>query len=113
MNSFGNLRCFKYCYSHISDIVCLLLSLCSTIFLDKLFDVNASLYAYSNSILSLLVFVAYLHTGLVQNFPTLIVLGFVAMAAIISFFSGMILDTIIQKEKREFEFRLQQLNNKL
>lgn len=58
MNSFGNLRCFKYCYSHISDIVCLLLSLCSTIFLDKLFDVNASLYAYSNSILSLLVFVA-------------------------------------------------------
>lgn len=59
------------------------------------------------------ILIPYLSTGLVQNFPTLIVLGFVAMAALISFFSGIILDTIIEKEKREFEFRLQQLNSKL
>lgn len=57
MNLFGNLKCQKFCHSHISYIVCLLLSLCSTTFLYKLFDINASLYAYSNSILSLLVFV--------------------------------------------------------
>ena len=53
------------------------------------------------------VLVPYIRTGLVPNFPTLIVLGFVMMGALISFSSGMILDTIVQKERREFEFRLQ------
>ena len=57
------------------------------------------------------ILVPYIKTGLVPNFPTLIVLGFVMMGAIISFASGMILDTIIQKEKREFEFRLVSLWN--
>ena len=59
------------------------------------------------------IFVPYIKTGLVPNFPTLIVLGFVMMGAIISFASGMILDTIIQKEKREFEYRLVSIWNSL
>lgn len=58
------------------------------------------------------VFIPYLKTGLVANFPTLIVCGFVVMAALISFFTGLILDSIIKKEKREFEFRLQLLQRK-
>ena len=45
-------------------------------------------------------------TGLVEHFPTLIVCGFTALAALLSFFNGMVLDSIKQKEKREFEFRL-------
>lgn len=57
-----------------------------------------------------LVFIPFLSTGLVERFPTLILCGFAVIAAIISFFSGMILDTLIQKEKREFEFRLQLLD---
>lgn len=57
------------------------------------------------------VWIAYLQTGLVENFPTLIVCGFVMIAALMSFSNGMILDTIIKKEKREFEFRLQSLEN--
>ncbi|MBE6903311.1 MAG: glycosyltransferase [Ruminococcaceae bacterium] len=59
-----------------------------------------------------LVFVPFLITGLVSRIPTLVVCGFVVLAAILSFFSGMILDAIIQKEKREFEFRRQLLNGK-
>ena len=55
----------------------------------------------------------YINTGLVPNFPTLIVLGFMVMAAIIFVASGLILDTIIQKEKREFEFRLVSLQGNL
>lgn len=55
------------------------------------------------------VLIPYAQTGLVENFPTLIVCGFVVMAAFMSFFNGMVLDTIIKKEKREFEFRLQLL----
>lgn len=58
------------------------------------------------------VLIPYLETGMVDRFPTLIVCGFIFIACLISIFSGMILDTIIQEEKREFEFRLQLITNK-
>lgn len=53
------------------------------------------------------VLVIYIETGLVPNFPTLIVSGFIALAALESLFSGMILSTLAEKERQEFEFRLQ------
>lgn len=56
-----------------------------------------------------LVLIPFVKTGVVLRFPTLICCGFVAIAALLAFFSGMILDAIIQKEKREFEYRLQLL----
>ena len=49
----------------------------------------------------------FLHTGMVPHFPTLIVSGFIALAAIISFFSGLILATIVEKDRQAYEFRLQ------
>lgn len=52
----------------------------------------------------------YLSTGLVPQFPTLIVSGFIALAAIQSFFAGVILATIVAKERQEFEFRLQHVD---
>lgn len=48
----------------------------------------------------------YIKTGLVPNFPTLIVCGFVVIAAIESFFSGLILQTIKQKNCQDFEMEL-------
>lgn len=42
--------------------------------------------------------------------PTLVVCGFCVIAGIISFYSGLILDSIQRKERREFEFRLQELH---
>lgn len=48
----------------------------------------------------------FLATGLVLKFPTLIVCGFVALAALISFFSGVILSTINQKNRQDFEMEL-------
>ena len=48
----------------------------------------------------------YLDTGLVPNFPTLIVLGFIETCAIYSFFSGMILSAINVKDRQDFEFKL-------
>lgn len=53
------------------------------------------------------VLITYFETGLVPNFPTLIVSGFMALAALQSLFSGMILSTIAERERQEFEFRLQ------
>lgn len=63
-------------------------------------------------ILFIPVLITYLETGLVPRFPTLIVCGFIAVAAIQAFFAGLILSTIVSKERREFEFRLQQAADK-
>lgn len=49
------------------------------------------------------VLIEYIQTGLVLRFPTLIVCGFVLIAAIQSFFAGLILSTLAQKSRREFE----------
>ncbi len=58
------------------------------------------------------VFVEYIETGLVPRFPTLIVCGFVMMAAIQSLFSGMLLETIVQRNRQEFELELYKVENR-
>ena len=52
------------------------------------------------------VLIEYCETGLVAKFPTLIVCGFVALAAVQSFFAGMILNNIAQRDRKEFELNL-------
>jgi glycosyltransferase involved in cell wall biosynthesis len=49
------------------------------------------------------VLITYLRTGFVPNFPTLIVCGFTALAAILSFFTGLQLQNAVQKNKQDFE----------
>ncbi|MGN8631127.1 glycosyltransferase family 2 protein [Blautia sp. HCP3S3_G3] len=49
----------------------------------------------------------YIKTGLVPNYPTLIVCGFTMLAAIQSFFAGLTLQTITQKNRQDFEINLQ------
>ena len=62
------------------------------------------------AILSLLFFVPivgeYVHTGLVDRFPTLIVCGFTMIAAIQSLFTGLTLDTLRKKDRQDFEMEL-------
>ena len=57
------------------------------------------------------VFIEYLETGLVLKFPTLIVCGFSAMAAVQSLFSGLILQNIIQRDRKNFEMDLNRVYN--
>ena len=57
------------------------------------------------------VFGEYLATGLVPRIPTLIVSGFLVIAALISLFSGLILHMIAQKDKRDFEFHIYMAEN--
>lgn len=52
------------------------------------------------------VVITYAKTGLVPNFPTMIVCGFVTLASIQSFFAGLILKTIYQKNRQDFEMDL-------
>ena len=58
------------------------------------------------------VFIEFAKTGLVPRFPTLIVCGFVFLAGLISFFSGIILSSLRQKEKQEFERDLMVMKRK-
>lgn len=52
------------------------------------------------------VLIAYFKTGLVEQFPTLISCGIVGLASLISFFSGLMLDTMKQKNRHDFEMQL-------
>lgn len=52
------------------------------------------------------VLVDYIRTGLVLKFPTLFVCGFTMLAAVQSFFAGMILSNMAIKNRRDFEYRL-------
>jgi len=52
------------------------------------------------------VFQSFFATGMVERFPTLIVCGFTMLAAIVSLFTGLILDSINRKDAQEFELDL-------
>ena len=58
------------------------------------------------------VFSQYLKIGRVPNFPTLIVCGFAVLAAIQSFFAGMILQNMVQKNRQDFEMELHRINDR-
>jgi hypothetical protein len=52
------------------------------------------------------ILVTFAQTGEVPKFPTLIVSGFIALAAIQSLFSGVLLQTMYQKNRQDFELEL-------
>ena len=56
------------------------------------------------------VLVTYIQTGLVPNFPTLIVCGFTALAALLAFFTGLQLQNAVQKNKQDFELERIKVN---
>ena len=70
------------------------------------FSLIALLLALLSSGFFIPVLVDYFQTGLVLRFPTLIVSGFIMIAALLSFSCGLILDTVTKKARRDFEFKL-------
>ena len=66
----------------------------------------AAILAIRSTIFIIPVLITYGKTGLVPEFPTLIVCGFVYLAALLSFFSGMILASIQLRNRQEFEMSL-------
>ena len=55
------------------------------------------------------VLVEYFATGLVPRFPTLIVCAMAMLAALLLFMAGVILSTLQEKDKRDFEYKLQEV----
>ena len=51
------------------------------------------------------ILVEYWETGLVPRFPTLIVCGFVLIGALQSLFAGLVLQSMEQKNKQDFELQ--------
>ena len=58
------------------------------------------------------VLIHFLEVGTVNKLPTLIVSGFVIMTAIICWFSGIILSTLVNQHKQDFEFQTQMVTNR-
>ena len=77
--------------------------------LMSFFSVLSSALLVFSAILFIPILYKFFRIGAVPNFPTLIVSGFIALTAIIAFFAGMILSTLVEKERREYEFRLQEI----
>lgn len=77
----------------------------------RFFGILAFLLALIASGFFIPVFIEYLHTGLVMHFPTLIVSGFTAIGSLLSFFTGLLLSTLTEKDKQAFEFRLQMIES--
>ena len=67
------------------------------------FSVIGTILAIIATIFIVPVFVEYFKTGLVPKFPTLIACGFIYIAAIQAFFAGLILSTMANKDRRDFE----------
>lgn len=74
------------------------------------FGALCALLILAAMILMLPIVNVYIKTGLVPRFPTLIVSCFIALAGIQAFFSGMILEVMAAKDKRDFEYRLAKIN---
>ena len=70
------------------------------------FSVIALLLTVIAAIFFVPILVTYARTGLVPDFPTLIVCGFVEMAALMSLFAGVILQSLRQKDRQQFEMNL-------
>ena len=70
------------------------------------FSVIALLLALLGLVFFIPVLIEFFKTGLVAKIPTLITCVMCFLMAILSFFSGLILDTIKQKNKHDFEMLL-------
>lgn len=51
------------------------------------------------------VLITFIQTGLVPNFPTLIVCGFTMIASLLSLFAGLQLQNAVQKNRQDFELQ--------
>ncbi len=74
------------------------------------FGLIAGLLAVLAAAFFIPVFITYLRTGLVPDFPTLIVCGFTAIAALLSLFTGLQLQNAVKKNRQDFELERVRVN---
>ena len=74
----------------------------------RFFSWLATFLTLAGVLLLIPVLVEYFHTGLVPRFPTLIVSMFLLLSALLSLFTGLCLDVIVTKDRKNYELRLLQ-----
>ena len=72
----------------------------------RFFNYMSLILALIGTILFIPILVEYIKSGLVPRIPTLIICMIFYATAVMSFFSGFILQTIVNKSKQEFEITL-------
>ena len=72
----------------------------------RFFGIIAAVLALLSVLFFIPVWMDYLRTGMVERFPTLIVCGIVMVMALLMFIAGVVLSTLRQKDRRDFEFKL-------
>lgn len=77
----------------------------------KFFAIIALILTIISAAFFVPIIVEYFKTGLVPRIPTLIICGLVFIAAIQSLFVGLTLQTIVQKNKQDFEMQLINVSN--
>lgn len=75
----------------------------------RFFGMISIVLAFLSILFFIPVFIAYVETGEVARFPTLIVCGIVMVIALLMFVAGVILSTLREKDRRDFEFKLVQV----
>lgn len=93
-------------YSDGFKVLCTIARLFRTYKPFRFFGLLAAILAIIALAFFVPVLVEYIQTGEVLKFPTLIVCGFTFIAAIQSFFTGLMLENSVQKNKQDFEMRL-------
>ncbi len=77
------------------------------------FGFVAAILAIIAIVMFIPVLAAYFETGLVLRFPTLFCCGFLGLAAVQSFFTGLILFNMSQQNRRNFEYRLMSVTEEM
>ena len=93
-------------YSDGMRVICKMLQLYKNYKPLRFFGALCFVLVLIAAIMLIPILTVYLETGLVPRFPTLIVCGFMVLAGIQSFFSGMILEVMAAKDRKDFEYRL-------
>lgn len=100
-------------YSDGIKVIMTILKLFRTYRPGRFFGAIALILAMISIAFFIPVFIAYTRTGRVEQFPTLIVCGFVMIAAIQSFFAGLLLKTIYQKNRQDFEMEMYRVTSEM
>lgn len=72
----------------------------------RFFGWMAVLLAVVGIVMVIPVLVDYFQTGLVMRFPTLFVSLFLLLAALLSLFTGLCLDVMVEKDRKQYEMRV-------
>lgn len=98
-------------YSDGAKVLCTILRLYKNYRPFGFFSILAAVIALLSILFMVPVVGEYLVTGLVPRFPTLIVCGCAMVGALLLFVSGIILSQMLDKDRRDFEFHLQEVQH--